>query len=119
MSVRKMDKADGMGQDIDSGRFTANVELTAEFGTAPMLGGTINGFQGSAVNSNWTVSLEKGAFAAGTLADGATITTGRDGEWSAASFGNDNTARPGGIFGGFNAHFSDGHAAGAYATRKD
>ena len=26
--------------------------------------------------------------------------------------------RPTGIFGGFNAHFTDGHAAGAYATRK-
>ena len=27
------------------------------------------------------------------------------------------TQRPTGIFGAFNAHFSDGHAAGAYATR--
>ena len=26
--------------------------------------------------------------------------------------------RPAGIFGGFEAHFTDGHASGVYATRK-
>ena len=119
MSVLKADNEAGDGQDIDSGRFTANVTLMAEFGASPMLSGTINGFDGSAVNPNWTVSLEEGAFADGTLADGATVTTGRDGEWSATSYGSDEDARPAGIFGGFNAHFSDGHAAGAYATRRD
>ena len=120
MSVRKMDKADGKGQDIDSGRFTAKVELTAEFAAIPMLSGTINSFEGSAVNPNWTVSLSKKELGAnGILADGATVATGRDGVWTAESYGDDDTKRPAGIVGGFNAHFSDGHAAGAYGTQKE
>ena len=53
----------------------------------------------------------------GTFADaGKTVATGRDGEWTAQAYGAE-SERPTGIFGGFNAHFSDGHAAGAYATR--
>ena len=119
MSVLKADNAAGDGQDIDSGRFAANVTLMAEFGANSTLSGMIDGFSGSAVNENWTVSLDEQAFEAGTLTGGATTTTGRDGEWSATSYGTVATARPAGIFGGFNAHFSDGHAAGAYATRRD
>ena len=106
------------GENVNSGRFTANVTLTAKFGT-PMLSGTINGFSGPAVNENWSVSLQETAFTAGALTNGATVATGRDGVWSATAYGSATTARPAGIFGGFNAHFTDGHAAGAYATRKD
>ena len=122
MSVRKMDKADGKGQDIDSGRFTAKVELTAEFAAKPMLSGTIKSFEGSAVNPDWTVSLSKKELLPnGTLVggSGATVATGRDGVWTAESYGGDPMKRPAGIVGGFNAHFSDGHAAGAYGTQKD
>ena len=116
MSVLKTTNAAGDGQNIDSGRFTADVALTAEFGTGPMLSGHIDNFQGSAVG-NWRVTLEKRAFT-GTFADGAASSSGRDGVWQATSYGATD-ARPTGIFGGFNAHFLDGHAAGAYATRKD
>ena len=121
MSVYKTDNAAGDGQDINSGRFTANVSLTATFGASPMIGGTISGFGGSAVNENWRVTLEDATLAAGGTETGnaPTVATGRDGVWSNQAYGGDADARPTGVFGGFTAHFSDGHAAGAYATRKD
>ena len=107
------------GTATASGAFTADVNLTATFhATAPMLGGTVNNFQGDAVGSGWSVTLENTAVNGGNVAEGRAIASGRDGEWSATSYGN-NDARPTGIFGGFNAYFSDGSAAGAYATRKD
>ena len=116
MSVRKMTNAAGDGQDIDSGRFTADVSLTAEFGTGPMLSGHIDNFQGSAVG-NWRVTLERRAFDANFTDDsGVASSSGRDGEWNASAYGVAG-ARPTGIYGSFNAHFLDGHAAGAYSTR--
>ena len=116
MSVLKADNAAGDGQDVNSGGFTANVTLTAEFAATPMLSGMINGFQGSAVNENWNVTLNKRAFDS-NFADGVASATGRDGDWHANAYG-EAGQRPTGIYGAFNAHFSDGHAAGAYATRK-
>ena len=69
------------------------------------------------IDSGWTVELERKALpAVGDFDDGKTVATGRDGVWSATAYGTAGS-RPTGIFGGFNAHFSDGHAAGAYATR--
>ena len=117
MSVYKTDNAAGDGQDIASGRFDAKVTLTATFGATPMIGGTIDEFIGSAVNGGWIVKLEDATLATdGESTTGMTVTTGRDGTWSNAAYGAAN-ARPTGVFGGFAAHFSDGHAAGAYATR--
>ena len=112
---------------MHSGAFTADVELTATFGDNPTLGGTIDNFQSDnmyAVDSNWSVELQVrpfgGSFASTDAAtSGRTIASGQDGRWSATAYGSGATVRPTGIFGGFNAHFSDGHAAGAYATRKD
>ena len=122
MSLHKTVDEDGEIASIYSGAFTAAVELTLRFSDTPAdvtLGGTIDGFQteseGMNVDSDWTVELERRTFA-GTLPDARTVATGRDGEWSATAYGVDGE-RPTGIFGGFNAHFSDGHAAGAYATR--
>ena len=118
MSVHKMGSGDS--QTIDSGAFTADVMLTAKFGTAPTVSGRVNNFQGDAVGSGWSVNLESL-----TLGTDATVTaviataSGRDGVWSGAAYGNDATARPAGIYGGFTAHFTDGHAAGAFATRID
>ena len=114
MSVRKMPNAAGDGQDIDSGRFMADVELTAEFGATAMLSGTIDNFQGSAVG-NWTVTLVRRAIGTG-FTDGVASSSGVNGVWVADSYGAAD-ARPKGIYGGFNAHFLDGHAAGAYSTR--
>ena len=112
MSVYKSD------DNIDSGRFTADVTLAAKFGDAPTVSGTIDNFQGSAVGS-WSVALESATLAASGDNNGIAVTDGRNGTWSATAYGDDDTARPAGIFGGFVAHFSDGHAAGAYATQED
>ena len=135
-SVHKVSDKDVDITEIHSGRFEATVELTAKFGAAPMLGGTVSGFMSDnpdAVDSSWEVTLKETAVDIitniGTVADGVTEATGQDGTWSAASYGGtiddgttadvDEFRRPDGIYGGFNAHFTDGHVAGAYATRND
>ena len=114
--------------DGRSGGFTATVNLTATFGAAPMLGGTISDFVGDAVG-NWTVMLEDTALneSATFASPGATYGGTAAGAWTAQGYGpaqtpaeNGNPAvnhRPEGFFGRFNANFSDGSAAGAYATR--
>ena len=111
--------------DIESGNFVADVVLTAKFAATPMLGGTIDNFraaQGSnsgAVDTSWTVTLTEADATGGTVAatDGVADASGQDGTWSATSYG-EADMRPAGIYGGFNAHFTDGHVAGAYATRR-
>ena len=127
-SVHKITNEHGGLTDIQSGRFMADVMLTAKFGDNPRLGGTIDNFEGTdnpmAVDPNWTVKLVESAVTGGA-ASGMTEATGQDGTWSAQSYGvaptdvKDMSMRPEGIFGNFNAHFTDGHVAGAYATRND
>ena len=132
MSAHKTVDTDGEITSIYSGAFTADAELILRFGDGVdiTLGGTIDNFQtesdGMNVDSTWEVELERRAFTDGAFADnttGKTITNspGRNGEWSATAYGppavDGTNQRPTGIFGGFNAHFSDGHAAGVYATR--
>ena len=119
MSLHKDIDAHGNAVDgtLQSGSFTADVTLTAKFGTSPMLGGMIDNFQGAAVDSTWSVKLTETAFTGAAVTNGVADASGQDGEWSATGYGA-NGERPAGIFGGFNAHFTDGHAAGAYATRK-
>ena len=117
MSVEKTTDSDGNITDIQSGAFTAAVDLKATFhADNPTIGGTVSNFDGPAADPNWSVELQTTAFTDAGQTDGRTIATGRDGEWTATGYGK-NGERPTGIFGGFNAHFSDGHAAGAYTTR--
>ena len=126
MSLHKTVDSDGEITSIYSGAFTADAELTLRFGDGVdvTLGGTIDNFQtesdGMNVDSMWTVELERTTFTGGSLAGGSNgktvVTSGRDGDWTATAYG-ETGMRPTGIFGGFNAHFSDGHAAGVYATR--
>ena len=135
-SVHKVSNEDVSIIETHSGRFTATVVLTAKFGdgasgedSAPMLGGTVSDFRSdnpNAVDSDWTVTLEETEVAAGLVTAGTTTATGQDGTWSATSYGGADAVagtspvvRPEGIYGGFNAHFTDGHVAGAYATRND
>ena len=122
-SVHKTLDGDGDITDIQSGRFMANVLLTATFaGAGSTLGGMIDGFQGVdnayAVDPDWEVTLNAITTSDGSVTAGVTEATGQDGDWTSTAYGA-TTARPVGIFGSFNAHFTDGHAAGAYATRKD
>ena len=116
MSVRTMGSGDS--KTTDSGAFTADVSLTANFGGAtPAVRGTIDNFQGDAVGSGWSVNLESVNPDGSTTA--AATGSGRDGVWSATAYGGGTEARPTGFHGGFVAHFADGDAAGAFATRKD
>ncbi len=117
MSVRTQGSGDS--KTTDSGRFTADVALNASFGSSPTVTGKITNFQGGAVNPSWVVNLGQATLQGSSAASGVTVTGGRDGAWNAQAYGTDATKRPTGIFGGFSAHFSDGDAAGAYATTKD
>ena len=124
-SVHSVTNTDGKVLSSESGRFEANVKLTATFGagTNAKLKGTVDGFTSSdnpgAVDPNWKVTLDEKEGVTGALfSDGVAKASGQAGVWSATSYG-ESGKRPTGIFGGFNAHFTDGHAAGAYATRKD
>ncbi len=148
MSHRQTFGTDGVvvAGSRQSGAFTADVSLTATFGpeadNAVTLGGTINNFMSDnadAVDSTWSVQLQSRGFQGGNFGDGAgrTVASGQDGTWSAQAYGSGTmtkvdgegvpntttgidtlSVRPTGIFGGFNANFSNGAAAGAYATRK-
>ena len=126
---------DADGNAVASGRFDADVSLTARFGDSPSLSGNVTNFKGDAVNMNWNVVLNQS-----NLTDAAALETGADhgiayggaaaGAWTAQGYGpgpvdHDDDAdteaqnqRPDGFFGRFNANFTDGQAAGAYATRK-
>ena len=121
MSLHK--EFDGQGGvvpgSLQSAAFTADVELMATFGDSATLGGTVSNFEGGATDPDWSVILLTRGFNAANFDDGTGTTTasGQNGVWTAQAFG-PTGGRPTGIFGGFNAHFLDGHAAGAYATRK-
>ena len=115
-----------------TGEFTADVELTATFGRNASVSGKIMNFEGSAVDSSWEVTLQSRpgvAYTGTNYVESATnisenpVALGsgsnQGGIWTATAYGNSTTARPQGIFGHFNTHFTNGHAAGAYATKKD
>ena len=103
----------GRLESVSSGAFTADVNLTATFGNNPMVRGTIDRFRGSAVDTGWTVTLaDKPLNQAGNTEGG-----GIAGTWTTGTYG-EADERPAGIFGRFDAHMSNGHAAGAFATRK-
>ena len=58
MSVEKTTNSDGEITEINSGAFTATVNLKATFGESPTLGGTVTDFQGPATDANWSVELQ-------------------------------------------------------------
>jgi hypothetical protein len=133
MSLHKTFDSQGEQQSIYSGRFTAVVNLEADFGvqadgTGATVEGTVDNFQGTATDPTWSVALRRMALGGdrqGTAGVTRTGGSGQDGQWNAEAYGvpddadGDVVARPAGIFGDFNAHWTDGHAAGAYATKKD
>ena len=127
---------DGKTTPAAAGQFTANAELTANFGQdeniAPKLvdtiSGTVDGFTDSAGNSigtDWVLSLDKadivtndGTFA-GVSTGKSAAGTGAAGTWS-GQFEGDNTddATPSATTGVFHGHFLDGHVAGAFAAKE-
>ena len=107
-----------------------------------MLKGRISGFEGyrdgahvdsaAHVDSSWSVMLKEMALTpAANFGDdmGMAKGSGQAGDWTAQGYGPEKTEatattdeikhRPTGFFGNFNAHFTDGHAAGAYVTREN
>ena len=125
-----------------SGHFVADVELNATFaGATSRIKGTIDNFRTAAASQgtdhvgNWTLSLIDGTEgtpnANGAAWDGSEVTSSdydRDtvtGSWTAQAYGGLNVAngvqekRPTGIYGEFNANFSDGKANGVYHTTKE
>ena len=48
---------DDVQTGIQSGQFTADVNLTANFGATARIGGEVTGFDGAATDSRWKVTL--------------------------------------------------------------
>ncbi|MXW84713.1 MAG: hypothetical protein F4103_08155 [Boseongicola sp. SB0673_bin_14] len=120
MSLTRETDAGGMTVpgSLKSGAFTADVHLTARFGTAPTVSGHVDNFDGGAhVNGAWRVDLETTGLLAGTVGTGIADGGGAPGTWSSDPYAPDGNVRPTGINGTFHAHFGDGHAMGVYATR--
>ena len=131
VTARYTGKAAGISvHNKASGRFTADVNLTAKFAAIPTLRGSISNFQGNAVGS-WSVILNQANLdTAAASATGTTSGGGIPGAWTAQGYGpapddHDGDSRtdpvnqrPTGFVGTFNANFGDGMAAGGYATRK-
>ena len=124
------DKFSGSGDNrkYQSGHFSADVELNAVFGdpSDDQVSGVIDNFRDAndnMIDSSWSVDLEaietisNGVGTGGGVTDTGVRTS--DGVWTSHSIGVDENSRPHTIHGTFNAHFSNGDAAGAYATRKE
>ena len=120
MSVHRTFDVNGAQTDIASGAFTADVRLTAKFGTSPTLEGMVENLQGSAIDPGWTVELSEQAFDGGSFSDGTTNDHAggtNEGTWTATAYGDDSTKRPAGVYGVFDAYFPDGAIGGAYIAR--
>ena len=133
VTARYTGKAAGISvHNKTSGRFTADVNLTAKFATQATLRGSVSSFRGDAVG-NWTAILNETNLddTNANHIDGTTAGGGAPGAWTAQGYGpapvnhdgDDGTTpvvnqRPEGFFGTFNADFGDGMAVGGYATRK-
>ncbi len=127
MSVVTVADERGGRKPVKSGKFTADVTLTATFGSNPTVKGVIGNFRGNAVDEDWEVELRSqglrgpGAAFADTSAETRVPRVEDNGYWRAAPWGGSNgppVVRPKGIAGDFDANFEDGRAVGAYATRK-
>jgi hypothetical protein len=119
-------KSSGSGENTtyQSGHFSADAELNAEFGSgaAAKVSGIINNFRNAdnnIIDSAWSVGLNAISSVDGTGSTPGETGIKNDGAWTAFSIADDADSRPHTIHGTFNAHFSNGDVAGAYATRKD
>ena len=141
--VRKTLKSTGEVASAVTGEFQADADLTAYFGgddvrvsNAFRIEGTVTNFMdGSTELDGWTVTLKKHEFTnnASAFTGGDTVgSSGVDeGTWSGTFFGpqvdNDDTTTvdesvidyPTGVAGEFNAHFTNGHVAGAYGATRE
>ena len=120
--------------DNVSGAFTADAELTAEFGGTPTLEGSITGFNVGGETPDWSVSLNSATLNATGGLDGTPMTTWTidgvkgtaGGVWSAqmydkgADVGDPGVAQqPDGVTGGFrSSHGTSALMSGAFAAEQ-
>ncbi len=123
---------DDLGDDSDSGRFTATIVLDADFGNSTAegsLSGTINRFSN---DSTWEVSLKQATITSGVIPVSATEVSwsiGEDkvrkdgGQWRAEFYSEAATpsanSRPDGVAGSFTAHHGeDRRMIGAFGAER-
>ena len=139
--VRKTLRPDGTLAKASTGEFTADANLTAYFGGDDVraskhytIEGTVTDFRdGQTRFADWTVKLDPSDSFGGAnnFTGDTTGSEGVDeGSWSGTFYGpseltadttDDGGARmqPSGVAGEFNAHFTNGHVAGAYGATKE
>ena len=120
MSMHRTFDVNGAQTGIGSGAFTADVRLTAKFGTSPTPAGSVENFRGSAVDSAWAVKFSEQALGSGSFSGGTTNENAdgtNEGTWTATANCDDSAKRPAGVYGVFDAYFPDGATAGAYTAR--
>ena len=131
--VRKSIDSDTLeGTPVASGQFAADAKLTAYLGTddsyaanlANKINGTVSKFldmDGNMIASGWTVELMETAITA--ISDGTDQFTGDTtggGEWGGNFYeARDTGEAPGSVAGTFDAHFVNGHVAGAFGANAD
>ena len=129
--MRKRVDADGNPTSATSGQFTALAKLTATFGQTPegdilpnlldSITGTVGDFKdvyGNPIDAKWVVELMKG-----DIIDAGTFTgdTTGGGSYSGTFHGENDpdttdAEKPRAATGVFDAHFDNGHAAGAFGA---
>ena len=127
--VHETKKEDGTLDTATSGRFTADVAMTAYFTTtnptkvAGSLEGTISNFDldGGPANS-WNVNVSAASITNGTFTGNASGMSDDNGSMGGTFHGtgdaDDATVAPPVLVGEFNANFVNGTAAGAFGARK-
>ncbi len=115
-------RRDSSGDLMGSGRFDADVSMTARFGTdAGTIEGTINNFRGGAdaVDPTWSLTMKDtdllgGAASAmtNTFEHAGTVT----GHWRARAYGSDGDKAPEGFYGVFSNSFTNGDVLGTFAA---
>lgn len=128
----------GVGADNDSGAFTADATIEANFAsTGATVSGMIDGFMGADGNArDWTVELQRASLASGVWAPEATTGTTTPGTtvwtmdgdnkaaaaggWNGAMYGGSTTATPTAVAGAFAAeHGNIGNMIGAFGAAKE
>jgi hypothetical protein len=126
--VHKTMNDDGSLNVASSGRFTADVDLTAYFEATSLriantMSGTISNFDLEHGEANkWEVDLAAGDIATGSSIDGTASggVTGVTGDLDARFHGSpaETGAAPPVVVGEFNSNFSNGSAAGSFGARR-
>ena len=136
MYVKNSLTSDGEIDTATSGTFTADVSLTAHFGGDDVAANKQYSIEGSASNfalsggeeNAWSVNLKADFGSTDNEFTGTANGGGDEAAWNGTFHGaggdteadDDGNAKnqPTVVVGEFNAHFSNGHVAGAYGARK-